>query len=153
MGGGRLVGEGCHFVDLIPFLAGSPITAIQAESVPPGEGSVPLSDNFSLSFRMADGSLGSLLYASLGDASLPKERIEIHAGGASLVLDDFRDLWLHAGGKARKVSRARDKGIEGEAEALVRAVRGDPSPLISWEEIEAATEWTFRARDLLEKGR
>ncbi len=150
VGGGRLAGEGCHFVDLIPFLAGSPIESLQAGKVPPGAGGPPRSDNFSLSLVMADGSLGSLLYTSLGDSSLPKERIEVHAGGASLVLDDFRDLWLHVGGSARKISGARDKGIEKEAEALLASLRGEPSDLISWEEIEAATGWTLRAQEILE---
>ena len=144
------MGEGCHFVDLIPFLAGSPIRSLQVEKIPAGDEGPSLSDNFSMSLGMADGSLGSLLYTSLGDASLPKERIEVHAGGASLVLEDFRDLWIHAGGRARKISGARDKGIEREAEALLGALRGEPSELISWEEIEAATEWTIRAREILE---
>jgi predicted dehydrogenase len=149
VGGGRLVGEGCHFIDLIPFLAGAPIASLQAEKALPFSGSAPTSDNFSLSLRMRDGSMGSLSYTSLGDSSLPKERFEVHAAGTSLVLDDFRELSLHAGGKIRKTTRPRDKGIEGETEALVRAVIGEPSDLISWEEIEAATEWTFRARELL----
>ncbi len=150
VGGGRLVGEGCHFVDLIPFLAGSPVESLRIGKVPPGDGGPPLSDNFSMDLAMADGSLGSLLYTSLGDSSLPKERIEVHAGGASLVLEDFRDLWIHVGGRARKISGARDKGIEGEAEALVASLKGEPSDLISWEEIEAATRWTLLARDILE---
>jgi predicted dehydrogenase/threonine dehydrogenase-like Zn-dependent dehydrogenase len=150
VGGGRLVGEGCHFIDLIPFLAGSSIVSLQVESVPPYPGGAPSSDNFAVSVRMADGSLGSLSYSSLGDSSLPKERIEVHAGAVSLVLDDFRSLALHAGGKVRKLSGPQDKGIEAEAEALVRAVKGEESDLVSWEEAEAATSWTLRARDLME---
>lgn len=150
VGGGRLAGEGCHFVDLIPFLAGSPVESLQVGKVPPGAGGPPLSDNFSMSLCMADGSLGSLLYTSLGDASLPKERIEVHAGGASLVLEDFQDLWIHVGGKSRRISGARDKGIEKETEALLASLKDEPSDLISWEEIEAATGWTIRAREILE---
>jgi predicted dehydrogenase len=152
-GGGRLVGEGCHFVDLIPFLAGAPIASLQVEKVPHFPGSAPSSDNFAISFGMKGGSLGSLLYTSLGDASLAKERIEVHAAGSSLVLDDFRDLWLHVGGSTKRHSRPRDKGIASEVEALVRAVRGEASDLISWAEIEAATEWTLRAREMLEATR
>jgi predicted dehydrogenase len=149
VGGGRLTGEGCHFLDLIPFLAGSAIAALRAESLPAEEGAAS-GDNFLLSVRMQSGSLGTLLYTSLGDASLPKERVEIHAAGTSLVLDDYRDLSIHAGGKARRITRSRDKGIEAETEALVGALRGQPSELISWEEIDAATEWTLRARETLE---
>ncbi len=153
VGGGRLLGEGCHFVDLIPFLAGSPIASLQAEQAVAGSDGPPRSDNFSLTFRLADGSLATLLYTSLGDGSLPKERMEIHAGGSSLVLDDFRELDLHVAGKARRISRSRDKGIEAEARALVRAVRGESSDLISWEEIEAVTDWTLRAQEMLEQDR
>jgi predicted dehydrogenase/threonine dehydrogenase-like Zn-dependent dehydrogenase len=149
VGGGRLAGEGCHFLDLIPFLAGSGIAALQAESLPAEEGASS-SDNFALCVRMKNGSLGSLFYTSLGDASLPKERVEVHAAGTSLVLDDYRDLSIHAGGKARRMTRSRDKGIEAETEALVGALRGQSSPLIAWEEIDAATEWTLRAREMLE---
>jgi predicted dehydrogenase/threonine dehydrogenase-like Zn-dependent dehydrogenase len=151
VGGGRLAGEGCHFMDLIPFIAGERIASIQAEKTSPTPGSPPRSDNFALTLRMTEGSLGSLLYTSLGDASLPKERIEVHAGGASLVLDDFRELTLHRGGRVKRISRSRDKGIDSEAAALVRALRGEPSDLIAWEEIDATTEWTLRAVEMLEE--
>lgn len=150
VGGGRLLGEGCHFVDLIPFLAGSPIVSIHTGSVPVDLGRIPNPDNFALEFHLADGSLGTLLYTSLGDSSLPKERLEVHAGGSSLVLEDFRDLFVHVGGKIRRISSRRDKGIDGEVEALVGALRGEPSDLITWEEIEAASEWTLRAQEMLE---
>ena len=149
VGGGRLAGEGCHFLDLIPFLAGSAIASLRAESLPAEEGALS-GDNFALSVRMKNGSLGTLLYTSLGDASLPKERVEVHAAGTSLVLDDYRELSIHAGGKARRVTRSRDKGIEAETKALVGALRGQSSDLISWEEIDSATEWTLRAREMLE---
>src|SRR5262249_50662499 len=113
---------------------------------------LPVPDNFHIGFRMADGSMGSLLYTSLGDAGLPKERVEVHAAGHSMVLDDFRELSIHAGGKTHRVSGRRDKGIEGEVLSLLAALRGEETDLISWGEIEAATRWTLRARDLMEKG-
>jgi predicted dehydrogenase/threonine dehydrogenase-like Zn-dependent dehydrogenase len=152
IGGGRLIGEGCHFLDLIPFLAGAPIASLAVASVPEGPGGLPVSDNFALNLRMADGSVGTLLYTSLGDLSLPKERWEVHAGGSSLILDDFRELLSHAGGKVARLSRSRDKGIDSEVAALLSALRGEPSDIITWEEIEAATEWTLKAQELLEKG-
>jgi len=150
VGGGRLVGEGCHFLDLIPFLAGSPIASMWVGSVPVDSERVPAHDNFEIHLKLADGSLGSLLYTSLGDSSLDKERVEVHAGGTSLVLDDFRELIVHAGGRVRRISAKRDKGIDSEVRALVAALRGNPSDLISWGEIESATEWTLRAQELLE---
>ena len=150
VGGGRLMGEGCHFLDLVPFLAGSPIVSLQVEKVPHSAEAIPLPDNFALNLSMADGSLGSIVYTSLGDASLGKERVEVHASGASLVLDDFRELFIHRGGKTKTVSRRQDKGILDEVRALKAALAQDDSRLISWEEIEAATLWTLRAQELLE---
>jgi predicted dehydrogenase/threonine dehydrogenase-like Zn-dependent dehydrogenase len=149
VGGGRLIGEGCHFIDLIPFLAGAPIRSLQATALPPEAESGSRSDTFSLDLELADGSLGSLLYTSLGDPSLPKERIEVHAAGTSMVLDDFRALTVHARGAARTISGRRDKGIEAEIEALLAALRGRPSELITWEEIEVASEWTLTAQERL----
>jgi predicted dehydrogenase/threonine dehydrogenase-like Zn-dependent dehydrogenase len=150
VGGGRLLGEGCHFLDLVPFLAGAPIISLQlCASGGTGE-PIPVRDNFTLSLSMADGSFGSILYTSLGDASLEKERVEVHAAGTSLVLDDFRELRIHQSGTLRKVSRGKDKGIAQEIRALKAALEGGPSDLISWEEIEAATRWTLRAQELLE---
>ncbi|HMC82277.1 MAG TPA: bi-domain-containing oxidoreductase [Candidatus Polarisedimenticolia bacterium] len=152
IGGGRLIGEGCHFLDLIPFLAGAPIASLSIESVPEGPDRLPIPDNFALNLRLADGSLGTLLYTSLGGPSLPKERWEVHAGGSSLILEDFRDLFSHTGGKIRRTSRSQDKGLDSEVAALLAALRGDPSEIITWEEIEAATEWSLKAQELLEKG-
>ncbi|HEV8376740.1 MAG TPA: bi-domain-containing oxidoreductase, partial [Candidatus Polarisedimenticolia bacterium] len=150
IGGGRLVGEGCHFLDLAPFLVGSPIVSLQLERAGPGADPIPFPDSFVLSLRFADGSAGSLVYTSLGDASLGKERIEVHACGASLVLEDFEELRIHQGGKPRTISRTMDKGIVQEIRELKAALQGKPSSLISWEEIEAATLWTLHAQDLLE---
>jgi predicted dehydrogenase/threonine dehydrogenase-like Zn-dependent dehydrogenase len=148
-GGGRLRGEGCHFVDLIPHLAGSPIVAVTAIPAPvPGGAATP--DNFSLALRLADGSLGGLVYTSLGDPSLGKERVEAHAASSSLVLDDYKDLATHTGGRTRRIARERDKGFRREVAALESALRGEPSELIGWEEIEAATRWTITAHEQLE---
>ena len=151
VGGGRLRGEGCHFVDLIPFLAGERIVSLQAERSGPAAESLPAPDNFHLLIRMSGGSTGSLVYTSLGDASLAKERVEVHAGGSSLVLDDFRELAVHRGGRIRRIGGRKDKGIAAEIAALIAALEGEPGDLISWEEIEAATEWTLTAQERLER--
>jgi predicted dehydrogenase len=150
IGGGRLLGEGCHFLDLVPFLAGAPIVSLLVEKVPPSEGMPPLPDNFALTLRLSDGSLGSILYTSLGEASLGKELLEVHACGASFVLDDFSELRIHQSGKVKKLSREKDKGIAREVMELKAALAGEDSELITWKEIESATEWTLRAQELLE---
>ncbi|MCI0656005.1 MAG: Gfo/Idh/MocA family oxidoreductase, partial [Acidobacteria bacterium] len=150
IGGGRLLGEGCHFLDLVPFLAGAPIVSLQVEKVPASAGTPPVPDNFALSLRLSDGSLGSILYTSLGEASLGKELLEAHACGASFVLDDFSELRIHQSGKIKKLTREKDKGIAREVMELKAALAGEDSELITWKEIESATEWTLRAQELLE---
>lgn len=147
-GGGRLLGEGCHFFDLIPYLAGSPIEAVHLERI--ADPRLPVPDNFVVLMRLADGSLGSLAYTSLGGPDLGKERVEVHGAGASLVLEDFRELAIHRAGGTRRRAARQDKGIAGEIRALKAALEGGPSDLITWEEIESATTWTLRAQALLE---
>jgi predicted dehydrogenase len=146
-GGGRLLGEGCHFFDLIPYLAGSPIASLEVQGSPDRQ--LPIPDNFMVLLRLEDGSLGSLVYTSLGEPALGKERVEVHSAGVSLVLEDFRELAIHRAGRTRRSAAARDKGIAGEVKALKAALEGRPSELISWEAIEAATSWTLRAQALL----
>ena len=153
VGGGRLVGEGCHFVDLISFLAESDITHVNVDSVPSSAGLAPVSDNFALNLKLSDGSVGTLTYTSLGDPSLAKERVEVHASGCSMVLDDFRELHVHKSGKSRKISRRKDKGVQREVRNLLAALRGEVNELITWEEIQSVTSWTLRAQDLLRERR
>jgi predicted dehydrogenase len=127
-GGGRLVGEVCHMLDLLVALADSRIIWVQA--VPAGAGA---GDDVIVSLRFADGSLGSVVYASGGDRSLPKEQLEVLGGGQAAVLDDFRGLKLHARGRAIRMGgrlTTQDKGHAAELAAFVAAVRGGgPSPV------------------------
>ena len=124
-GGGRIVGEACHFVDALTFLAGGPPVAVEAFS-PEG-----VSDTVSAVLRFADGSTGTILYSSLGDASLPKEHLEIFAAGTIIRLDDFRKLHITSGGKTNTISTsAQDKGQAGLVKAFYAAARdGAPAPI------------------------
>ena len=93
-GGGRLVGEACHFVDLLAYLAGAPARRVHA--VRPGaagESSDP--ETFTALLEHANGSISTLVYSADGDAAHPKERLEVVGGGAVAVLDDFRELVRH----------------------------------------------------------
>lgn len=126
-GGGRLVGEVCHMVDTLVDLVGSPVVNVFAQ---PAAGS---GDDVVLTLTFEDGSLGTIVYASGGDRSMPKEYLEVLGGGRAVVLDDFRTVRLHAGG-ATKTAGGRfarqDKGHAAELAAFIHAVRsGSPSPL------------------------
>jgi len=108
LGGGRLLGEACHFVDLLRHLAASPIESLQLFSA---ADSKPCSDTFSLQLRFGDGSIGTVHYFANGSKALPKERIEVFAAGKVLRLDNFRKLqaWGIPGFHTRR-RLSQDKG-------------------------------------------
>lgn len=142
-GGGRLVGEVCHMVDTLYFLVGQPVERVHAQPVVASA----TSDDVLVTLSFRDGSIGSIVYASGGDRSLPKERLEVFGDGRVAVLDDFVTLSVHEGGRQRRAARLRtqDKGHEAELRAFVDAVvRGAPSPLDP-EEAAHVTRVTFAA--------
>jgi predicted dehydrogenase/threonine dehydrogenase-like Zn-dependent dehydrogenase len=124
-GGGRLLGEGCHFVDLLAHLAGAPPLAVQAAAVPSALRPLECSDGIVATLRFGNGSVGTLLYSGGGDTRLPKERVEVFGGGLSAVLDDFRRLELYRSGRRELVKRRQDKGHRAEIAHFVQAVKGE----------------------------
>jgi predicted dehydrogenase/NADPH:quinone reductase-like Zn-dependent oxidoreductase len=123
-GGGRIVGEGCHFVDLLRFLAGSPIVAGRRM----GTGDLAVID-----LEFADGSTGTVHYLPNGHKSFPKERLEVFCGGRILQLDNFRKLTSFGWPGFRKMNLwSQDKGQAHAMAAFVDAIRegkGSPIPL------------------------
>ena len=142
-GGGRILGEACHFVDFLSFLADASPIEIQAHGLANRN---PYSDeNVIVSLRFASGSLGIISYLANGDKAYSKERIEVFGGGATAVLEDFRKLELVRHGRKQTFrSRFRqDKGHRAEWEALSQAITsGGPSP-IPFEHIVASTVATL----------
>ncbi len=135
VGGGRIVGEACHFVDLARCLMGSPIVGWHVEKVGGGVMSVP-SDRVTLTLNFTDGSMATIHYLSLGHRGFPKERVEVFSEGRVLQLDNFRVLrgWGWPG--FSKFSRwKQDKGQEACAGAFLAAVKGAAPDPIPWEEI------------------
>ena len=152
-GGGRILGEVCHFVDFLMFLASSSPVEVQASSLAnPGQYS---GDNVVVSLRFANGSQGTIGYLANGDKSFSKERVEVFGGGAVAVLEDFRRLELVRHGK-KQTMRARwrqDKGHRGECEALANAIRTGQAVPIPFDQIVGATLATLRIQDSLALGR
>lgn len=138
-GGGRILGEVCHFIDLMMFLAGSPIVEVEARAV--GASSRYSGDNVVISLRFANDSEGTISYLANGDRSFSKERIEVFGGGSTAVLEDFRRLDLVRNGR-RETFRSRfrqDKGHRAEWVAFAQAVaQGEDSP-ISFQDMICST--------------
>jgi polar amino acid transport system substrate-binding protein len=136
-GGGRIVGEACHFVDTLSAIAGAPPVWVQAAS-PDG-----VSDSVAGLLRFADGSTGTILYSSLGDPSVPKERIEIFASGIVVEIDDFSAIRVAKRGKMTRRKSRQDKGQVDMMRAFLAATRTGGQPPIPLDELVAVHEATF----------
>ncbi len=148
-GGGRIIGEGCHFIDFLTFLVGTPPVSVSAQGLP--DGGRYREDNVVLSFTFPDGSLGTLSYLANGEKSFPKERLEVFCSGKVGVLDDFRSLELAANGQ-RQIFRARlrqDKGHQAEWEAFVKALAGGRAAPIPYEHLFGVTRAAIRTVEAL----
>ncbi len=152
VGGGRIIGEGCHFIDLALALIGRPLASVQAAMVGPQAGGVR-DDKMSILLTFADGSLATLNYWANGSKSYPKERIDVFSEGRVLVIDNWRKLVAFDWRGAPRMSIRQDKGHKAEvAEFLKRIAQGGP-PLIPFEQIEQVTRATFAAMTAAREGR
>jgi len=144
-GGGRILGEVCHFVDFLTFLADALPIEVQASSVASLE--QYSGDNVVISLRFANGSQGTISYLANGDRIYSKERVEVFGGGAVAVLEDFRRLELARHGRKQtyRSQFRQDKGHRAELEAFVAAVHSGGEPPIPFDEIVSTTLVTFAA--------
>lgn len=140
IGGGRIIGEACHFIDLMRFLAGSKIVSIQARRMGETDAVQVLEDKASMTFGFEDGSFGTIFYLANGASSFPKERIEVFTAGRVLQLDNFRKLKGFGWPGFNKMNLWRqDKGQEACAAAFVESIRqGQPTPIPADEIFEVA---------------
>jgi len=142
VGGGRIIGEGCHFIDLLRFLVGCPIVAVAARPFSPRPG---LADGASIVLGFADGSVGTVHYLTNGHKSYPKERLEVFSAGRVLQLDNFRRLRGYGWPGFRRMNLWRqDKGHEACAAGFVEAVREGGPAGIPFEELVEVTRVSFQ---------
>jgi polar amino acid transport system substrate-binding protein len=152
VGGGRIVGEICHFIDLAAFLAGAPPTSVHCQGVAPGS-SARNDDNVLVTVGFGDGSVCSIAYVASSDASVGKERFEVMGDGAWAVLEDFRYLELRRAGKRRVMRKlVQDKGHAAELRAFVAAIRGGGPHPIEPATMAAVSLATFAAVESLRDG-
>ena len=151
-GGGRIIGEGCHFIDLLTFLVGSAPVSVSATAL--ADNDRYCQDNVQLSLRYADGSLGTVIYLANGNKNFTKERLEVFTSGRIAVLEDFRSLEL-VSENSRKTSRSRlrqDKGHTKAWEKFIKAVSDGGTPPIPYEELMSTSKATFAALEALRTG-
>jgi predicted dehydrogenase/threonine dehydrogenase-like Zn-dependent dehydrogenase len=151
-GGGRILGEVCHFVDLLMFLAASPVVEVEGRALKSSQRYS--GDNVLISIRFANGSEGTISYLANGDRAFSKERLEVFGGGAVAVLEDFRRLELVREGSKRTIhSRWRqDKGHRGEWTAFVDSVRQKREGPMSFDELVCSTLATLRIQESVATG-
>jgi predicted dehydrogenase len=152
-GGGRIIGEACHFIDLMTFLCGSDPVQVFATATP--DSGRYRADNAILQLTFANGSSGVITYVANGSNSFPKERLELFTQGRVAVLDNFRRLELISsnGKKKAKSTFSADKGHRAEWKALVDAVLNGRASPISFPQIVSTTLATFRLMDSLQSGK
>ena len=150
-GGGRIVGEACHFIDLCRHLAGSPISAIDVRTA--RRTGRPVDDIAMIQLGFEDGSVAAVHYLANGSRAFPKERIELFFEGKTLRIDNYRKLLAWGiPGVATRWPKSQDKGHATLAAAFMDAVqRGGESP-IPEEELLEVSEWSVRAAELASAG-
>lgn len=148
VGGGRIIGEVCHFVDFLIFVTGSLPASVFASALP-STGNPP--DSVATTITFANGAIGTITYIAEGDKSFGKERVEVIGGGRVAALDDFRTLELVRNGQ-RNLTKSRlrqDKGHVGEWQALARSIREGGAAPVPFREIVAGTLATLAIEDSL----
>lgn len=142
-GGGRLLGEGCHFIDTLRYLVGHQIETISAVAHGSPDMPVQAQDCLLVNLTFADGSIGQVTYVSQGSPKVAKERLEIFGdGGRSAIMDNYRSLELYTGSKIKKVTaKSPDKGHQAEVSSFLSSVRGhtDAVPLSEIANVSYAT--------------
>jgi len=152
IGGGRIVGEVCHFIDTCSYLIGSEVISVYALTLQKNDKSIPDEDNVNIVLNYANGSTATIGYYAYGDASMPKEYIEVFGNGISMKMDDFRELIIFTNSKKEKIKSAnQDKGFVNEFKAFKESVSSGKAA-ISFESIYNTTKTTFKILDSIRSG-
>jgi predicted dehydrogenase/threonine dehydrogenase-like Zn-dependent dehydrogenase len=151
IGGGRIIGEVCHFVDLMQFFTGALPQTVYAQCLNTHNEQTKNDDNIVVTITFTNGSIGTITYIAIGDKSLPKERVEIFGGGKVGIINDFRSGELYSGNKC-KMLKLEGKGHAQEVEHFLNAVKEGKTYPISFESVYATTKATFKILDSLHTG-
>ncbi|HNS63734.1 MAG TPA: hypothetical protein PKN11_04880, partial [Anaerolineaceae bacterium] len=152
-GGGRIIGEGCHFIDFITYLVDRRPVAIRTWGLP--DGGRYHEDNVSIQIRFEDDSIGTIQYLANGDKSFPKERVEVFCAGRAAALEDYRELVLVKDGKreAHKSLLRQDKGHEQGWRLFLASLQKGGHPPIPYNHLWWVSQTSFAAVSSLRSGR
>jgi predicted dehydrogenase len=151
-GGGRIVGEGCHFIDFLTFLVGQNPVSVSVDGL--ADNGRYNQDNVVLTLKYPDGSIGIISYLANGDKAYPKEHVEVFCGGRVAVLNDFRSLEMASKGKLvrKKTAFKQDKGHQACWAAFIDALRNQGQPPIPYDQLVMTTQASFIALNALREG-
>jgi predicted dehydrogenase/threonine dehydrogenase-like Zn-dependent dehydrogenase len=146
IGGGRIIGEGCHWMDFMRYVAGATIVSVSATMVGKVPGADVCEDKMSITLRFSDGSIGTLHYFANGSKDYPKETFELFCDGKILSLDNFRTLRGYGWRNFRKMKLfTQDKGHRAQFRGFLERIKTGGGPLIPFEEIANVTLASFAA--------
>lgn len=151
VGGGRIIGEMCHFIDLMQYFTNAEPEKVYAECITSSNDKLTPADNIAIIIKFNDGSVGNLTYLANGDKGLPKESIEVFCGGKTAFINDFRDGIIYKGGKIVKL-KSNGKGHKEEVERFIQALKDGQDSPIPFRSICLTTMTTFKILDSLYTG-
>jgi predicted dehydrogenase len=149
-GGGRIIGEVCHFVDTLTYLCGSLPVSLYANAMADSNN---LNDTVNVTLTYQNGSIGTISYFANGDKGVPKERIEVFCHGTVAIVDDFKELTIYSNGKRRrKKLLSQDKGQKQVVNQFVNAILNGTGELMSFKEIYNTSLVSFKIIDSIQSG-
>ncbi len=149
VGGGRIIGEACHFIDLCSYFTGSKVQSVCMNSM--GTNPDESTDNATILLKYADGSNATIHYFANGHKSYAKERVEIYSRERTIVLDNFRRTTAFGFSGFRKVKTRLDKGHKTQFHELIRRVKKGGDPLIPFDSLVNTTSASFAAIESLKR--
>lgn len=151
--GGRIIGEVCHFIDTMNYITESLPTNVFAYSASTNKNEYSNMDNVSIVIKYRDGSIGTVIYSSMGDTAMSKEYCEIYCEGKSAIMDNFKTVKFYRAGKEYIHNYDGDKGIKAEINEVIESLRKDKPFPIPFHSIVATTKATFAAVESLKIGK
>ena len=151
-GGGRLMGEACHIIDLFRSIVGSPIKELSSHSLASKSEALTSGDNFSLTLSFEDGSVANLVYTALGHRGFPKETMKVFCDEKIWDLDDYLSLTIYGAKKETINLKQQDKGHVAEMEAFHQAIASNERFAIPWDELKEVWEASYQADRLCRIG-